>query len=94
MYCNNTIPVRSIADLRELNYRDMNSSEITKLQSEDPEAFKTVLAAVDGTPEPAAEVPSVKRTAYRNGQPYEIPAGASYINGIAVDYPIGGRDRT
>lgn len=82
------LPTRPVEELRELKYQDMNSAELDKLRSEDFEAFKIVLEAVDGPatpPETPAEapVPSAKRTIWRNGQPYEVPAPISYVNGIA-----------
>ncbi len=87
MHSTTNLPTRPIEELRGLKYQEMNTAELDKLRSEDSDAFKVALEAVDGPPPvPEAipeEVPSAKRTIWRNGQPYEIDAPISYINGIA-----------
>ena len=88
MFTPTHLPIRPIEELRTTAYNDLNTAEINKLQSEDPEAYAAAIAAVDGAvtvtaPTEATPVVSAKRTYWRNGQLVEITEGQSFVNGIA-----------
>lgn len=87
MFSPTNLPVRPIEALRAMKYQDMNSAELDKLRSEDPEVFRAVLEAVDGKPAEAPteviEAPKPTPQGYwRNGHWFEIAPSNSFINGI------------
>lgn len=89
MLLNTTLPTRPIEELRTLQYADMNSAEIQKFEREDPEAYKTMVTALDAPAAPPvaegetpAPVPVRGRTIYRNGVEVDTSAAIRYVNGI------------
>lgn len=80
-----TQPVRKIEELRTTSYNDMNSAEILKFQREDPDAYRDMVAALDGPPAPVEGEPlpmSKARQIYRNGVEVDTNLAVRYVNGV------------
>lgn len=84
------LPTRSLDELRNTPYNEMNGCEIQKLQMEDSAAFNAMIQAIDNpAPVPLAEgeiaaepkIPS-RRRIFRNGELVETSDATSYTNGF------------
>lgn len=88
-YTGKDLATRPIEELRKLKYSEMNSFEMRKFETEDPDAYKAMINELDGIKvvEPVvAEVPPepAKAGYWRNGLWVEVEPRVQFVNGVRV----------